>query len=55
MLQNKFMIGRPDEWIEKNLNLAKDFIKIDKIYFKKDRLDSLATQLTSLIKTEGFV
>ena len=55
MLQNKFMIARPDEWIEKNLSVGKDFVKIDKIYFKSDRLDSLATQLASLIKAEGYV
>ena len=36
MIQKKFMIAKPDEWIERNL--GKKFVRIDNFYFKEDKL-----------------
>jgi E3 UFM1-protein ligase 1 len=32
MLQKKFLVNKPEEWIEKNLN--SQFVKLEKMYFK---------------------
>lgn len=53
MLQKKLMVSRPEEWISKNL--GDNFVKIDKIYFKESKLDSLAAQINSYLKSEGFI
>lgn len=48
------MIAKPEEWIEKNLD-SKEFVKIEGYYFKEAKLESMATQINSLLRTEGFV
>ena len=53
MLQNKFLISRPDEWIQKNM--GRQFAKIQNFYFRENRLESLAGQINSLLTTEGFI
>lgn len=49
MLQKKLLVARPQEWISKNL--GDNFIKIEKVYFKEAKLESLAAQINSLLKT----
>lgn len=49
MLQKKLLVARPQEWISKNL--GDNFIKIEKVYFKEAKLESLAAQVNSLLKT----
>ena len=53
MLQKKLLVARPEEWISKNL--GDHFVKIDKVYFKEAKLESLAAQVNSYLKTEGFL
>lgn len=36
MLQKKYLIAKPDEWIVKNLD--SNFIKIEKYYIKEEKL-----------------
>lgn len=54
MLQKKFLVAKPEEWLSKNLQ-AGSYIKIEKIYFKPEKLESFAVQTNELLKTEGFV
>jgi hypothetical protein len=43
MLQKKFLVAKPEEWLSKNLQ-AGSYIKIEKIYFKPEKLESFAVQ-----------
>jgi hypothetical protein len=53
MLQRKFMIAQPEEWIQ--ANLGNHFVSIEHFYFTQDKLESIAGQLNSLLRTEGYV
>lgn len=53
MLTSKFLVNRPEEWIEKNL--PKGYSKIQNIYFKPQKLESFSAQIHSLIKSDGFL
>lgn len=53
MLQKKYLIAKPDEWIVKNLD--SNFIKIEKYYIKEEKLESIAAQIHSQLKTQGFL
>jgi hypothetical protein len=35
-LQRKFLVSKPEEWIEKNIQ--SDYVKIEKMYFKAEKL-----------------
>lgn len=54
VLQKKFLVSKPEEWLTKNLPQG-SFVKIEKLYFKPEKLDSFAVQVNSLLKSEGFV
>jgi hypothetical protein len=54
MLLKKFLVSKPEEWLNKNLP-AGSFVKIEKLYFKPEKLESYAAHTNSLLKSEGFV
>lgn len=37
MLQKKFLVSKPEEWLNKHLQPG-SFVKIEKIYFKPEKL-----------------
>lgn len=46
-------MSKPEEWIQKNIN--SDYVKIEKMYFKAEKLESYSIQINSLLKSEGFM
>ena len=53
MLQKKFQLSKPEEWVKKNLK--GDFITFEEICFHQSKLDYYQTQIQSLLKGEGFL
>jgi hypothetical protein len=49
MLQKKYMIRKPDDWIIKNL--GNQFVKIQRFYIKEEKLETYALQVNSQLKT----
>lgn len=49
MLQKKYMITKPDDWIIKNL--GNQFVKIQRFYIKEEKLETYALQVNSQLKT----
>ena len=47
------MVVKPEEWITKNLN--ETFVKIDKVHFREKKVESIAAQINSMLKSEGFI
>ena len=54
MLQKKFLVSRPEEWLAKNLTPG-SYVIIENFYFKPQKLETLASQTNQLLKSDGFV
>lgn len=53
MLQRKFLVSRPEEWIDKNLPTG--LVKMGTVYFREQKLESFAVQINEMIKSDGFL